>query len=261
MSCESSAPSPFAQRVAFLLLGVSLAFGFIVASDKLSKAIAQVRAARPEVTVKGVATQDLKADEAELAGSLTWRGTDAAVGRAAVEAQREAFRRMLKDAGFAATDFDFSPVSQVRLEPARANATNVDYSRSARGTVPEYVLTSSFVVQSPKVDAVVALVRREISLGQEVELHRGNPLFRILKFDDSKKELLEAAAKDARRRADVLVAGSGSKVGGLLDASQGVFQISAKGRINESDYGSIDNSSVDKTMRLVVTMRFELVKE
>ena len=45
------------QRLAFLLLGASLAFGFIVASDKLSKAIAQVRAARPEGSVKGVATQ------------------------------------------------------------------------------------------------------------------------------------------------------------------------------------------------------------
>jgi hypothetical protein len=111
------------------------------------------------------------------------------------------------------------------------------------------------------VDAVARLTQQEIALGQDVELDRHNPVFRVLKFDDSKKELLESAAKDARRRADVLVAGSGSKVGTLIDASQGVFQISAKGRVNESDYGSVDVSSVDKTMRLVVTMRFELVKE
>lgn len=258
---SDSPTSPWAQRVAFLLLGASLAFGFIVASDKLSKAIANVRAARPEVSVKGVATQELKADEGELAGSLMWRGTDLAAGREALAAQREAFRRTLKDAGFAENEADFSPVGMVRLEPARANATNVDYARSARGAVPDYVLTSHFVVRSPKVAAVVGLVRREIALAQDVELNRGQPVFRILNFDDSKKELLEAAAKDARRRADVLVAGSGSKVGALLDASQGVFQISAKGRINESDYGSVDNSSVEKTMRLVVTMRFELVKE
>ena len=59
----------------------------------------------------------------------------------------------------------------------------------------------------------------------------------------------------------MLVAGSGSKVGTLIEASQGVFQISAKGRVNESDYGSVDTTSIDKTMRLVVTMRFELAKE
>jgi hypothetical protein len=249
------------QRLAFLLLGASLALGFIVASDKLSKAIAQVRSARPEVTVKGVATQDLRADEAELNGVLSWRGTDLVAGRAALEAQREAFRRLLVQAGFADAEFDARPIVVTRLEPARASATSVDYSRSARGQVPDYCLSSGFQLRSTKVDAVARLVRQEILLGQDVELDRHPPVFRVLKFDDSKQELLQAAAKDARRRADVLVAGSGSKVGTLIDASQGVFQISAKGRVNESDYGSIDTSVIDKTMRLVVTMRFELVKE
>jgi len=249
------------QRLAFLLLGASLAFGFIVASDKLSKAIAQVRAARPEVTVKGVATQDLRADEGELSGALSWRGTDLAAGRAALEAQREVFRGKLAQAGFAESEVEMMPISVSRLEPARASATNVDYNKSARGPVPDYILISPFELRTSKVDLVAKLVRQEVVLAQEVELQRNMPVFRLLKFDDSKKELLEAAAKDARRRADILVAGSGSKVGTLIDASQGVFQISAKGRVNEGDYSSVDMTSIEKTMRLVVTMRFELVKE
>lgn len=249
------------QRLAFLLLGASLAFGFIVASDKLSKAIAQVRAARPEVTVKGVATQDLRADEGELSGALSWRGTDLAAGRAALEAQRDVFRRLLAQAGFAEAEIEMMPISVSRLEPARASATNVDYSKSARGLVPDYILISPFELRTSKVDLVAKLIRQEVVLAQEVELQRNMPVFRLLKFDDSKKELLEAAAKDARRRADILVAGSGSKVGTLIDASQGVFQVSAKGRVNEGDYSSVDMTSIEKTMRLVVTMRFELVKE
>lgn len=249
------------QRLAFLLLGASLAFGFIVASDKLSKAIAQVRAARPEVSVKGVATQDLRADEGELSGALSWRGTDLAVGRAALEAQREVFRRLLAQSGFAENEVEVMPISVTRLEPARANATNVDYNKSARGQVPDYVITGPFDIRTSKVDLVAKLIRQEVVLAQEVELQRNMPVFRLLKFDDSKRELLEAAAKDARRRADILVAGSGSKVGTLIDASQGVFQVSAKGRVNEGDYSSVDVTSIDKTMRLVVTMRFELIKE
>ena len=253
--------SPTPQRLAFLLLGASLAFGFIVASDKLSKAIAQVRAARPEVTVKGVATQDLRADEGELSGALSWRGTDLAAGRAALEAQREVFRRKLAQAGFAESEIEMMPISVSRLEPARASAANVDYNKSARGLVPDYILISPFELRTSKVDLVAKLIRQEVVLAQEVELQSNMPVFRLLKFDDSKKEVLEAAAKDARRRADILVAGSGSKVGTLIDASQGVFQISAKGRVNEGDYSSVDSTSIDKTMRLVVTMRFELVKE
>ena len=129
------------------------------------------------------------------------------------------------------------------------------------GQVPDYVITGPFDIRTSKVDLVAKLIRQEVVLAQEVELQRNMPVFRLLKFDDSKRELLEAAAKDARRRADILVAGSGSKVGTLIDASQGVFQVSAKGRVNEGDYSSVDVTSIDKTMRLVVTMRFELIKE
>ena len=255
---SQSSPS---QRLAFLLLGASLAFGFIVASDKLSKAISQARSARPEVTVKGVATQDLRADEGEMVGTISWRGTDLAAGRKALEAQRRAFRGLLIQSGFAEGEIEVMPITVTRLEPARPNDLKVDFSRSARGELPDYVLSSYFEVRSVKVDVVSNLMRQEVVLGQDVELHRNAPVFRLLKFDDSKKELLEAAAKDARRRADILVAGSGSKVGTLIDASQGVFQVSAKGRANEGDYSSVDSTSIEKTMRLVVTMRFELVKE
>jgi hypothetical protein len=46
-----------------------------------------------------------------------------------------------------------------------------------------------------------------------------------------------------------------------LDASQGVIQICAKDRVGESDANSIDFYSIEKTIRVVVTMRFEIVKE
>ena len=258
---ENTTPAPSRQRLAFLLLGASLAFGFIVAADKLAKALAQVRSARAEVTVKGVATQDIQADEGELGGALVWRGTDLAAGRLALENQRGVLRRLMKEAGFTEAEYVFSTITVTRLEPARANATSVNYAQSARGLVPDFIVTSRFTIQSTKTEAVAKLTRQEIDLGQEVDLQRGGAYFRVLRFDESKKELLEAAAKDARRRAEVLVAGSGSKVGSLVDAAQGVFQISAKGRVNDSDYGSIDNTSMDKTIRVVVTMRFEIVKE
>jgi hypothetical protein len=58
-----------------------------------------------------------------------------------------------------------------------------------------------------------------------------------------------------------MVNGSGSHLGSLLEAAQGIIQISAKDRIDESDSGNVDVFSIDKTIRVVVTMRFELVKE
>lgn len=256
-----SNPLPASQRIAFLLLGVSLAFGFIVGADKLSKAVSQIRKSPPEVTVKGVATQDLRADEAELSGTLSWRGTDQAAGRAAVERARQKLRALFRQAGVKESEEAFSTVGVTRYDPAHPSATNVDYAKYARGKVPDYVVAVGFGVRTADVEVVAKFNRLEIQLEDEVEIYRPSPVYRATRFDESKNELLEAAAQDARRRAETLLKGSGSRVGPLIEASQGMFQISAKGRVVESDYGSVDTTSVEKTMRVVVTMRFEIVQE
>ena len=95
----------------------------------------------------------------------------------------------------------------------------------------------------------------------DVELDRRQLAYKLINVDDSKKELLLIASKNARARADVLVSGSGSKIGTLLDASQGAFSIQAKDSVGDSDYGSIDISSIEKTIRVVVTMTYEIIKE
>lgn len=94
-----------------------------------------------------------------------------------------------------------------------------------------------------------------------MEVDRRLLAYKLVKIDDSKKELLIEAAKNARARADILVSGSGSKIGSLLDASQGVFSIQAKDSVGDSDYGSVDITSIEKTIRVVVTMTYEIVKE
>ena len=50
----------FFPSLAFLLFGVALALAFVIASDKVGKSIGQFRQNRPEITVKGVATLDVR---------------------------------------------------------------------------------------------------------------------------------------------------------------------------------------------------------
>ena len=95
-----SQSSSTSQRVAFLLLGASLALGFIIGAEKLSTAIAQVRKMQPSIMVKGVATQNVKADQAIINYIITWRGTDAAIGRKAFLVQRDIFQKKVHDYGF-----------------------------------------------------------------------------------------------------------------------------------------------------------------
>ena len=256
----------FFPSLAFLLFGVALALAFVIASDKVGKSIGQFRQNRPEITVKGVATLDVRSGQGGMSGSLSWRGEDFAAGRAALAAQRAVLQAALRQAGFTANEVVFAATESSRYEPAvfveYANQGDgartpiqrapIDFSRFARGKVPEFGISQSFTVESTNVDRILAFSRQELFLEDKVEL---------LKLSEAKKELLEAAAQDAQRRAVTMVNGSGSKVGSLLEASQGVIQISAKDRVGESDSNSVDLYSIDKTIRVVVTMRFEIVKE
>ena len=58
------------------------------------------------------------------------------------------------------------------------------------------------------------------------------------------------------RRAQTLARGSGSAVGGLVSASQGVFQIVSRGSTSSSDYGEYDTGAIEKTARVVVTLEY-----
>lgn len=277
---HSPAPRPvsptFFPSLAFLLFGVVLALGFVTATDKASDSLVRFKEARPEIVVKGVAMQDLRSAQGMVTSTLSWRGEDFETGLRAVTAQRAALLAKLTGLGFVAAEIIFAAPQSARLEPAvfieppfDANDKTpparrpqiVDFSRQARGKVPEFTIAQEFVVQTPAVERIGSYSRAEIFLGDGVHLSRGTPIFRLLDLADVKKDLLELAAGDARRRATTMVAGSGTSLGALLEASQGQIQISAKDRIDESSAGEVDVHSIDKTIRVVVTMRFELIRQ
>jgi hypothetical protein len=257
-----SQSSSTSQRVAFLLLGASLALGFIIGAEKLSTAIAQVRKSQPSIMVKGVATQNIKSDQAIMEFLLIWRGTDAVSGKKISILQRDILRKKLLDFGFSESEIIMDGLEQRRLEPANAKTTGaIEYDKYARGTVPDFIYFTEFKVTTAKVDLVDKFLREDIALENDVEIGRRHVAYKLINVDDSKKESLIAAAKNARARADVLLLGSGSKIGALLDASQGAFSIQAKDSVGDSDYGSVDTTSIEKTIRVVVTMTYEIVKE
>ena len=82
------------------------------------------------------------------------------------------------------------------------------------------------------------------------------PSFTVSTIEQTKLELLEKATANAYERAQTLARGSGSAVGNLVSASQGVYQIVARGSTSSSDYGEFNTSSIDKTARIVVTLEY-----
>lgn len=245
-----------ASRLGSFLLGITLAFGFIVGSDRIGKAIAYRRPA-PELSVRGVATQPAKADVATMSYSLSWRGENYAAGRAQLEQRRDALVAKLRAAGVPAADIQVRAQDFTRYLPAPAGTKPENLGKFARGAVPDFAIEQEVAVRTGQVDTVAKLALEPVEFVDDVIVSRSQPAYRINQLDEAKRDLLEAATKDARRRAEVLVAGSGSKVGSLIEASQGMFEVTSPDNPG-ADY---DTTSINKVIRVVVTLRFEIARE
>jgi uncharacterized protein len=247
---------PPTSRLAFLLLGSTLALGFFLGSDRLAKAVAH-RRAQPELTVRGVATQPAKADTGTMTYQLHWRGENYAAGRALLERRRDELVARLRSAGIPEADILVRAQGFQRHLPAPAGTKPEHMGGYARGAAPDFAIGQSLLVRTGQVDVLAKLALEPMEYVDEVMISRGAPAYRIAQMDEARRELLEAATKDARRRAEVLVAGSGSKVGALLEANQGMFEVTSP----ENPGDDFDTTAINKVIRVVVSLRFEIVRE
>lgn len=120
-----------------------------------------------------------------------------------------------------------------------------------------YSLRQQFTVESTDVNAVEN-ISREISslIAQGVQIDASQPDYYYTGLDNLKLELIEKASADARLRAEKIASKSGGKLGKLVGARMGVFQITGANSNEEfSAGGSFNTSSRNKKAR--ITMRLE----
>ncbi|MBP6949164.1 MAG: SIMPL domain-containing protein, partial [Candidatus Pacebacteria bacterium] len=82
--------------------------------------------------------------------------------------------------------------------------------------------------------------------------------FFYTKLADLRVDLLSMASKNAKERADAIAKSTGDSIGGVKDASQGVFQVTQKNSTDVSDYGSYDTSTIEKKVTAIVRASFEV---
>jgi len=78
------------------------------------------------------------------------------------------------------------------------------------------------------------------------------------KVDEIKKELLGSATQDAKERASEIAKSSGLKVGNLISARTGVFQITEPFSTEISDYGVNSTSTRKKEIKVTVHAEFRI---
>ncbi|MCI5779878.1 MAG: SIMPL domain-containing protein [Lentisphaeria bacterium] len=251
-----------AKKVSLLVLcSVLVLTGGVVASAALLSRFAvkihQSSATVSSIRVKGIAEKEIVSDIGAFSCTITCNAADIASGYAEINRLQTLLTAKFRELGIKADwveneTMSFFPVTKT----VRTRENNREVSRTE---FSHYQFSRNCRVRSSEVrvleNASVGLY--SLAAGG-VNISVSNVEYFISDLEQYKLGLVDAASASAYQRANVVARKCGSRLGKLLTARQGVIQITKPASDDTRDGGVYDTSTINKVMRLVVTMDFAL---
>lgn len=247
------------DRRGLALLGALLAVGLVVGGWVLGAQIKATRLADRYVSVRGLAERTVKSDLAIWPIGYKEAGDDLPSLYAKTEANRRVILQFLAQQGIQSSEIE---LGVVRVVDTQAN----EYGGANRA-VHRYIIEQQISVRTPRVDQVAAAAQKTISLVQQGIVLNSNPgqgvAYKFNGLNSVKPDMITEATKNARAAADRFASDSGSRVGSIRQANQGIFSIlaatSGGGDTGEGgNYYSGADSSLMKTVRVVTSVQYYL---
>lgn len=228
-----------------------LAVGAFLGALAIGQGLRHLRTGDRYVTVKGVAEQEVEADLALWPIRFTAADDDLATAQKRIQESHAEVLAFLSRHG---VDAD-----RVRVQGIEVTDVNANPYRSGPVTT-RYIIQQALMVRSadPGVvewasQEVGELVARGVVLGAQQGPESG-PTYLFTRLTALKPGMVAGATADARAAAEQFAADSGSRVGAIRHASQGVFQILAR----DPAPGISESSQRHKTVRVVSTVEYFL---
>ncbi len=230
-------------------LGVALAGGLVYSSMVVTRSLERIRGT---VEVKGYAERKMKADYATWNIVVAARNSDLAQAYISLEKHKDEVIAFLKEAQIKDAEIDVKNISKETL-----------YKRDVQGNrltdVGSFELLQEVSITASDIEKIKELALKIGSLGVKgIEVEPRSPQYLIQreKLEKVKVELLAEATRSAKERADQFALNSGTSIGRLVSARQGVFQVTAENSTDVDDYGTYDTRSTDKIVKIVVTLSY-----
>lgn len=245
------------DKRSFVVLVVAILLGMLGGSFILGKSLESFRKADRYVIVKGFSEREVKADLAVWPISVKTANNDLTEASKALETAKNKVVQFLTENGF-----DGNEIIQqdLRVSDRQSN----EYGSGTKDML-RYVVETTILVRSNNVDKVNkvsrmtdALVRTGVVLGAKNE---GGPRFMYTQLKSIKPEMMAEATRNAKTAAAQFAKESGSSVGQIRIASQGLFSIADRDEFSGggegNSYGS-GTSDLNKRVRVVVTIEYFL---
>lgn len=230
---------------------VVIAAGIALAGWFTGQGFVEGRAADRYVTVKGISERDVQADTALWPIRFVATDNDLAAAQTRIEQGRRQVLAFLERHGI---DPQSAEVQGLEVNDRLANA----YSNTSPDS--RYIITQSLMVRSAD-PAVVAQASQQVSelvdAGVVLSMGAGpynGPTYLFTRLTDLKPAMIAEATANARRAAEQFAKDSGSRLGRIRQANQGVFVILPR----DQAPGIEEGGQLNKTVRVVATVDYLL---
>lgn len=231
-----------------LVIGIAL----VLAGFFVQKGLTEFRSFDRSVSVKGLAQQNVEADLVIWPIKHAATGSDLPTVQSDVEANTQKIIAFLKAQGL--TDADIVS-RKIELTDLLAQS----YRQNNASQNNRYIIAETVSVRTDKVGVVETaaqnvgdLLKQGVSLSREN--NTGNPQYIFTKLNDIKPQMIAEATQSARDAAQQFANDSGTSVGNIKSAYQGVFQILPR----DSNQSYQEREERYKTVRVVSTLQFYL---
>jgi len=251
--------SPQVDRSKLISVGLLLALGMIAGGWILGAQIKASRLSDRYVTVRGLVERTVKSDLAVWPLSYKEAGDDLPTVYARTDADKNAILSFLDQQGFQPAEIELGTIRVVDTQANEYGGNKAPH---------RYIVEQQITVRTSRVDAVAAAAQKTMQLLQKGIVLNSDPgqglSYRFTGLNSIKPDMITEATRNARAAAERFASDSGSKVGSIRQANQGVFSISAADRGGDTGepepagdtFGA--DSSMMKKVRVVTTVEYYL---
>jgi hypothetical protein len=241
---------PFRPTPTAAVLGLCIALGPALAGFFIYKGISEAKLGDKYITVKGLVEKIEKADRGTWEIAFKVSGNDLTPLYQKLSQDSEAVQNFIIKEGFEKKEIS---ISAPRVTDLHAR----DYG-SGPLSPERYVIEYSIFVNSSRVDALDTLSSKTGELlNQGVSISRSENRFYLDKFNDLRPQLIAESAKNAQELAQSFATATGSVIGTIRKANQGVIRLTSPDASPNQDYDEGTNSLMKK-IRVVSTLEFYL---
>jgi len=246
-----------------VLGSIFISLGLIGGGFAVSKGIYKFKTSSNHVTVKGISERNVKSDLGIWEIDYREMGGNLSQLTQAIQTDQGKVVAFLKQHGFTDEEMEVQPF---RVEDKMISIYNK--TDAAAMVDQRYTITSGVRVRSSRVDLIRSttstastLIQQGLQLLFDVNSVSPNPSYYYTTLDSIRPAMLSESTKSARILADQFAKDANMKIGGIITANQGLFQIMSKDTSTMSaDWNSSQSalSSIDKKVRLVTTIDYNL---